>query len=59
MEFRYLGNSGLKVSAVSYGNWVTHGLSAATMTGIDTALGDAVERDGSLAGKASPASRLT
>lgn len=25
MEFRFLGNSGLKVSAVSYGNWVTHG----------------------------------
>jgi aryl-alcohol dehydrogenase-like predicted oxidoreductase len=25
MEFRYLGNSGLKVSSVSYGNWVTHG----------------------------------
>jgi aryl-alcohol dehydrogenase-like predicted oxidoreductase len=25
MEFRYLGRSGLKVSAVSYGNWVTHG----------------------------------
>ena len=25
MEFRYLGSSGLKVSAVSYGNWVTHG----------------------------------
>jgi aryl-alcohol dehydrogenase-like predicted oxidoreductase len=25
MEFRYLGNSGLKISAVSYGNWVTHG----------------------------------
>ena len=25
MEFRYLGNSGLKVSAVSYGNWITHG----------------------------------
>ena len=25
MEFRYLGNSGLKVSAISYGNWVTHG----------------------------------
>src|SRR3954454_21578567 len=25
MEFRYLGNSGLKVSTVSYGNWVTHG----------------------------------
>ncbi len=25
MEFRYLGDSGLKVSAISYGNWVTHG----------------------------------
>ena len=25
MEFRALGNSGLKVSAISYGNWVTHG----------------------------------
>ncbi|MGZ6341141.1 MAG: aldo/keto reductase family protein [Candidatus Limnocylindrales bacterium] len=25
MEFRTLGRSGLKVSAVAYGNWVTHG----------------------------------
>ena len=25
MEYRYLGNSGLKVSEISYGNWVTHG----------------------------------
>lgn len=25
MEFRKLGRSGLEVSAVSYGNWVTHG----------------------------------
>ncbi len=25
MEFRYLGASGLKVSAISYGNWLTHG----------------------------------
>jgi aryl-alcohol dehydrogenase-like predicted oxidoreductase len=25
MEYRYLGNSGLKVSAIAYGNWVTHG----------------------------------
>ena len=25
MEFRFLGNSGLKVSAISYGNWLTHG----------------------------------
>jgi aryl-alcohol dehydrogenase-like predicted oxidoreductase len=25
VQFRYLGNSGLKVSEISYGNWVTHG----------------------------------
>ncbi|WP_017614323.1 aldo/keto reductase family protein [Nocardiopsis salina] len=25
MEFRYLGNSGLMVSEISYGNWITHG----------------------------------
>lgn len=25
MEFRHLGKSGMKVSAISYGNWVTHG----------------------------------
>ncbi len=25
MEFRFLGRSGLKVSAISYGNWITHG----------------------------------
>jgi aryl-alcohol dehydrogenase-like predicted oxidoreductase len=25
MEFRHLGNSGLMVSAISYGNWITHG----------------------------------
>jgi aryl-alcohol dehydrogenase-like predicted oxidoreductase len=25
MKYRYLGNSGLKVSAVTYGNWLTHG----------------------------------
>ena len=25
MEFRYLGDSGLKVSAITYGNWLTHG----------------------------------
>src|ERR1700755_3706891 len=25
MDFRYLGNSGLKISALTYGNWVTHG----------------------------------
>ena len=25
MEFRHLGRSGLKISALTYGNWVTHG----------------------------------
>jgi voltage-dependent potassium channel beta subunit len=25
MEYRHLGRSGLKVSAISYGNWLTHG----------------------------------
>ena len=34
-------------------------LSAETLTGIDTALGDAVQRDGSLVGQASPSRRLS
>ena len=25
MQYRFLGNSGFKVSAISYGNWLTHG----------------------------------
>jgi len=25
MEFRYLGDSGLKISAITFGNWLTHG----------------------------------
>src|SRR6266516_541934 len=25
MEFRHLGGSGLKVSEIAYGNWLTHG----------------------------------
>lgn len=29
MEYRYLGNSGLKVSEVTYGNWITHGTQVA------------------------------
>lgn len=24
MQFRYLGNSGLKISEIAYGNWITH-----------------------------------
>ncbi|GLY18666.1 aldo/keto reductase family protein [Kineosporia rhizophila] len=26
MEYRYLGRSGLKISELTYGNWITHGL---------------------------------
>src|SRR6187401_1906805 len=25
MDYRYLGNSGLKISEITYGNWLTHG----------------------------------
>ncbi|MDT7575085.1 MAG: hypothetical protein QOH17_1418, partial [Pseudonocardiales bacterium] len=25
MEFRYLGRSGLQISEITYGNWLTHG----------------------------------
>src|SRR3954452_4427659 len=25
MEHRYLGRSGLKISEITYGNWITHG----------------------------------
>jgi aryl-alcohol dehydrogenase-like predicted oxidoreductase len=25
MRFRHLGNSGLKISEITYGNWLTHG----------------------------------
>ena len=25
MEFRHLGRSGIKVSEIAYGNWITHG----------------------------------
>lgn len=34
MKHRYLGNSGLKVSEISYGNWITHG----SQVGDDAAL---------------------
>jgi len=34
MEFRYLGNSGLKISAVTYGNWLTHGSQVENETAI-------------------------
>ena len=25
MKYRYLGNSGLKITEITYGNWLTHG----------------------------------
>ncbi len=34
MEFRYLGNSGLKLSAITYGNWLTHGSQVENETAI-------------------------
>lgn len=35
MEFRNLGNSGLVVSAISYGNWITHGSQVDDQAAID------------------------
>ncbi|MGB3412213.1 MAG: aldo/keto reductase family protein [Microthrixaceae bacterium] len=35
MEFRYLGRSGLKVSAIAYGNWITHGSQVEDQAAID------------------------
>lgn len=35
MEFRYLGDSGLKVSAITYGNWLTHGSQVENETAIE------------------------
>lgn len=34
MEFRYLGNSGLRISEISYGNWITHASQVAEDTAI-------------------------
>ncbi|MGB6059062.1 MAG: aldo/keto reductase family protein [Microthrixaceae bacterium] len=35
MEFRYLGRSGLKISAIAYGNWITHGSQVEDQAAID------------------------
>ncbi len=35
MEFRHLGRSGLKISAISYGNWITHGSQVGDQDAID------------------------
>lgn len=58
MEFRRLGATGLHISEISYGNWLTHGEQVAENVGaagarlapelldrIDDVLGDLVERD--------------
>ncbi|MFZ0528911.1 MAG: aldo/keto reductase family protein [Propionicimonas sp.] len=34
MKFRYLGNSGLKISEICYGNWITHGSQVENETAI-------------------------
>lgn len=36
VNYRYLGNSGLKVSEITYGNWVTHGSQVDDSAAIDT-----------------------
>lgn len=34
MKFRYLGTSGLKISEITYGNWITHGSQVQSETAI-------------------------
>ncbi len=36
VEYRYLGNSGLKVSDITYGNWLTHGSQVEKARAIET-----------------------
>ena len=36
VEYRYLGNSGFKVSEITYGNWVTHGSQVGDEAAIST-----------------------
>ncbi|MHC2999873.1 aldo/keto reductase family protein [Microbacterium sp. HJ5] len=36
VNYRYLGNSGLKVSEITYGNWVTHGSQVDDSAAIET-----------------------
>jgi aryl-alcohol dehydrogenase-like predicted oxidoreductase len=35
MEFRRLGRSGLKISEIAYGNWLTHGSQVEEETAIE------------------------
>src|SRR6187399_2115122 len=36
VQYRYLGNSGFKVSEITYGNWVTHGSQVGDEAAIST-----------------------
>lgn len=36
VEYRYLGNSGFKISEITYGNWITHGSQVENDTAIAT-----------------------
>ena len=36
MEYRFLGNSGFKVSEITYGNWITHGSQVENDAAIET-----------------------
>jgi aryl-alcohol dehydrogenase-like predicted oxidoreductase len=36
VEYRYLGNSGLKISEITYGNWVTHASQVADDAAVKT-----------------------
>lgn len=36
MQYRYLGNSGFKVSEITYGNWLTHASQVENETAIAT-----------------------
>ncbi len=35
MQHRYLGNSGLKISEITYGNWLTHGSQVENETAVE------------------------
>ena len=39
MEFRNLGASGLKISAIAYGNWLTHGSQVEEEAALEARLG--------------------
>ncbi|MCX4591348.1 hypothetical protein OG819_16850 [Streptomyces sp. NBC_01549] len=45
MDYRHLGGSGMLVSAIAYGNWVTHGSQDELVRRVDKILDPVVERD--------------